>query len=853
MPQAARTFRIFVSSTFEDLKEERNALQERVFPEIKQLCFAHGARFQAIDLRWGVSEEASLDQQAMNICLTEIGRCRATSPRPNFIVLLGDRYGWRPPPPQIPVDEFGRLRDRVAAGDDRSLLDEWYLRDDNAVPAEHCLKPRTGEFEDYDTWAPVEDRLRTILSAAVAGTELEQDARYGASATEQEIVDGALNVLDAKEHVFCFLRSITGLPEDDSARAFRDLDAAGIPDAEAGRRLARLKDALGEHLPGNVHRYEAGWTGSGASADHLDQLCDDVRTSLSRVILEELGRLEAEDELEKELTEHRRFGAGRAEHFVGRRDILDLIGDQLAAADAHPFVVYGPSGSGKSALMGRAAQEARDRHPGAQHVVRFIGATPDSVDGRALLRNLCREIARRYKQAQAPADEAELLDEATVPSDYQELVEDFGRRLTLASAERPLMIFIDALDQLSSAGGARGLAWLPAELPEHVRVVVSVLERESASAGPLDVLRAKLPERRLVELAPLSRDDGGALLDAWLADAGRTLTTGQRAEVLARFESEGLPLYLRLAFEEARRWRSSTPADETTLSPQGIPGILRDDLFARLAAPENHGELVVSRSLAYLAAAKNGLSEDELIEVLSARPEVLEDFQRRSPKSPKVERLPVVIWSRLYFDLEPYLNERSADGALLMSFYHRQLGEAIERDYLAGDVGRDRHRELAAYFASDRLQPLERRRNGDVAANLRRLSELPYQQTRGELWDDVYGTLTDFRFLEVKAANSGVVEAVDAEGNVTRTYTGAYLLQDDYALALERMPGGRGGGGGGKRRIIVTGTDFGDGLKLRCPHCNRATAFEDRWRGDAIECPQCGGPLKVNEFVVGRR
>jgi len=38
MPQAARTFRIFVSSTFEDLKEERNALQERVFPELKALC-----------------------------------------------------------------------------------------------------------------------------------------------------------------------------------------------------------------------------------------------------------------------------------------------------------------------------------------------------------------------------------------------------------------------------------------------------------------------------------------------------------------------------------------------------------------------------------------------------------------------------------------------------------------------------------------------------------------------------------------------------------------------------------------------------------------------------------------------
>ena len=32
MPQATRTFRIFVSSTFSDLKEERNVLQKYVFP-----------------------------------------------------------------------------------------------------------------------------------------------------------------------------------------------------------------------------------------------------------------------------------------------------------------------------------------------------------------------------------------------------------------------------------------------------------------------------------------------------------------------------------------------------------------------------------------------------------------------------------------------------------------------------------------------------------------------------------------------------------------------------------------------------------------------------------------------------
>jgi hypothetical protein len=61
MPTTTRTFRVFVSSTFEDLKAERDALQRDVFPRLRALCERHGARFQAIDLRWGVRDEAAMD------------------------------------------------------------------------------------------------------------------------------------------------------------------------------------------------------------------------------------------------------------------------------------------------------------------------------------------------------------------------------------------------------------------------------------------------------------------------------------------------------------------------------------------------------------------------------------------------------------------------------------------------------------------------------------------------------------------------------------------------------------------------------------------------------------------------
>ncbi|GIW92448.1 MAG: hypothetical protein KatS3mg110_0489 [Pirellulaceae bacterium] len=108
------TFRIFVSSCFQDFVRERNALQERVFPELREYCRRRGARLQPIDLRWRVAQEPTLDHQTMNICLAELRRCQQLSPRPNFIVLLGNRYGWVPLPAQIDAQEFESFREHLS-------------------------------------------------------------------------------------------------------------------------------------------------------------------------------------------------------------------------------------------------------------------------------------------------------------------------------------------------------------------------------------------------------------------------------------------------------------------------------------------------------------------------------------------------------------------------------------------------------------------------------------------------------------------------------------------------------------------------------------------------------------------
>ncbi len=92
--------RIFISSTFRDMQDEREYLIKYVFPELRTVCRERGVEFTEIDLRWGVTEEEAQQGKVVKICLDEIDKCR-----PYFIGLLGERYGWVPSHEDIVKDK----------------------------------------------------------------------------------------------------------------------------------------------------------------------------------------------------------------------------------------------------------------------------------------------------------------------------------------------------------------------------------------------------------------------------------------------------------------------------------------------------------------------------------------------------------------------------------------------------------------------------------------------------------------------------------------------------------------------------------------------------------------------------
>ncbi|MDQ2977340.1 MAG: DUF4062 domain-containing protein [Acidobacteriota bacterium] len=793
------TFRVFISSTFGDLIAERNALQEHAFKNLRNYCQQLGARFQAIDLRWGVSEEAALDQQTMNICMQELRRCQEVSPRPNFMVLLGDRYGWRPLPPQIPAEELERLFGAMTE-QEKTETKQWYRRDDNAVPPEYVLQPRTGEYENYDRWAETETRLHEILLRTARRVLPSNDKalnKYSDSATHQEIRCGALQGENLAKNVFAYFRSIDDLPQDDQARDYRDIKDHTV-DTEAHARLLALRAELKVALPRHhVYEYSAQWQNV-SPVSSLQALCDRVESDLRSIIEEELAssqtlatetvdksnKAPSEQELHELFADDRMATGKILEQYSFDAGMLQTIANYMASPAEHPLAVCAEAGAGGSALMALAVQRARERYPFAHVIARFVGVTPASTDGKSLLIDLCRQLGECYTE-----------QDLSIPPEETDLFVELQKRLRLAAASAPVILFLDGLQNLIGSNSVLALEWLPTDLPSRVHIVVVV---SSSPSKCLSAIKARLPEHNQVHLKSretIAHDRVAELLDLSLRAGRRTLQNDQRTKILQTVDDAVLtPLYLKVlqsfAFEEARQWHSYEGVPEYNGKPgfaSDIRGILSDILW-RVSQRGKHDEVLVSRCLGYLAVSRMGLAEDELLDILARDVDVYDRFLRFSfhpppdlvmcvakhlsglasvvaighnslPSStvtaeasladmrrnstrlraflsqalsqPDGPRLPVAVWARLHFDLAPYIARRIVDGTCLLDFFHIELRSILLDEYLSPAQKLECHRRLAEYF--DR-QPIWITRKEGPVANSRRISELQYhQRTTAEL------------------------------------------------------------------------------------------------------------------------
>jgi hypothetical protein len=109
------------------------------FPQVRSFCQQRGASFEVVDMRWGIRDECSDDHQTLAICCSEITRCQQGTVGPSFLYIGSEKYGWRPPPPTMPVQYFEQLHLKCDA-EGKALLVKWYKRNNNLEPPMYQLQ-----------------------------------------------------------------------------------------------------------------------------------------------------------------------------------------------------------------------------------------------------------------------------------------------------------------------------------------------------------------------------------------------------------------------------------------------------------------------------------------------------------------------------------------------------------------------------------------------------------------------------------------------------------------------------------------------------------------------------------------
>uniref|UniRef100_A0ABM0LX76 NACHT and WD repeat domain-containing protein 1-like n=1 Tax=Saccoglossus kowalevskii TaxID=10224 RepID=A0ABM0LX76_SACKO len=308
--------------------------------------------------------------------------------------------------------------------------------------------------------------------------------------------------------------------------------------------------------------------------------------------------------------------------------------------------------------------------------------------------------------------------------------------LKKVQAKRPLVIIIDGIDELVR-GDYDESDWIPPTLPPHVKMILST---SSDNFPGFSSLKSHLNQPScFLEVPKMTSSEVGGLSQNILKSKTRKLSDGQSKVLQDAINNCPLPLYVQLASHMASRWHSYNISNETVLSNN-----IKDQINSFLTLLEKcQGVNAVQNMLSYLTASKHGLSDSEMLDLISCDETVLDEYCTHRQLS--IRRAPAIIWTKLRKELAPFLNEHLVNGHLLRTWSHRVIRDAVMQRYLASESQKKKvHQFLANYFqgkwAGDK-KPCPRGKGVEVSMdrhvqpqplkfdkvyNTRKLEELPF-------------------------------------------------------------------------------------------------------------------------------
>uniref|UniRef100_A0A6B2E7D3 Putative angio-associated migratory cell protein n=1 Tax=Phlebotomus kandelakii TaxID=1109342 RepID=A0A6B2E7D3_9DIPT len=377
-------------------------------------------------------------------CLAEIAR-QSNNSYLIPVLYLGNELGAQLLPLTIESQDFRSVLSTIEMEnpESRVLLEKWYKEDTTAQPACYRLESMPEEPARTKEWSAL------LLAMIMIFTKELRDS-YFASLVEQEINNTVLFRQELAKRCI-WIQTAQPVPADGKASL----------ETEIYRRLGKFTNDLKSQLT-EKHILKS------TSQDRIEQSLTQLGTLLSEeidAIIEEHStkfqipyctfgvdrRLFAELE---DVSQHSKILGQSCADCV----VLDKAKKYLLEGSTKPLVIYGKSGSGKSVVTAMLAQNVHSWIPDCCLVLRYGKLTMRSSTLEALLQSICSQLSVIVKDGSSLCRH----DVST----YSSIIED-----CLMEATSRMVILIDSLDSLSNGDN---LDWMPANLKENVKIIVTV-------------------------------------------------------------------------------------------------------------------------------------------------------------------------------------------------------------------------------------------------------------------------------------------------------------------------------------------------------------------------------------------
>lgn len=535
-----RQIRVFISSTFQDMQDERNFLINRTFPKLKKLAAERDVTLTALDLRWGITKEEAQSGKVVEICLREI-----ENSIPFFIGIIGRRYGWVP------------TREEMS----------------------ESVTERFSEVNEY-------------LESHLSVTEMEM--QFGVLQREEDM------------HAYFFIK--------------KRIDAIDNP-----KMLNQLKDkVINSKYPSTYY------TSS-------EDLAAKVEKSFKNLLDQLFPRTELSD-IDKIRHGQRSFMNQLCQSYIREERNFNALDTWLMNNDNHEFVVTGASGLGKSALLANWVREKiQEEHYNYNIVYHFTGNGGSESNSEYLLKVIKDEILDIYGWK-------EIFNDPNIS--LEELFSNVS-----SQGRKPLLIVIDAINQIVDSDNAKSLTWLP-QPSQGIKVLYSTLENDRT----MDVLKRR--GCTLFTLQPLSLDQRSMMVRNYLMMFGKSLTNDQVERIVSNDKCENT-LVLKTLLDELINYGIFKKLDNRIayyLNTQNINDFFSTFLASYEQEFKQYGKDFVKNILSIISVSKDGLTESEIITISKIKP-----YQ----------------WSELYCSLIHSFCTRNGK----ISFGHTAIRDAIQKRY----------------------------------------------------------------------------------------------------------------------------------------------------------------------------